>query len=248
MHACELVAYGVSSTRGWGIEPASPRREWMDQSTDKFAYRCLPLTMANQAGWVVTSPLAFAASWNGKNETNSVTVRFLEDEGENKGQISGHFGHGVVTFTLPWLFRTSPGYGLWVRGPSNAPKDGITALEGVVETDWAPYTFTMNWRLTRRGSEVFFRKGEAICMLLPVALNVPEAIRPRFDSLESNPVLKQDYAAFIERRAANIASLKAGGPSAWSMDYMRGHLPDGTEVTQHRRGFKLADFSLAAGE
>ncbi|MFA6046145.1 MAG: DUF6065 family protein, partial [Phycisphaerales bacterium] len=155
---------------------------------------------------------------------------------------SGHFGHGVVTFTLPWLFRTSAGYGLWVRGPSNLPKDGLVALDGVVETDWAPYTFTMNWRFTRRNTEVFFRKGEPMCMLVPMPLALPEEVEPRFSTLEADPVLKADYAAFIQRRAANIASLKAGGPSAWSMDYMRGHRPDGTEVTEHRRGFRVGEF------
>ena len=242
MDPCQLKAYPVSSTRGWVIEPSEPRRDWMDQTTEKFAYRCLPLTMANQAGWVVRSPLAFAAIWNGKNETASVSVRFLEDEGENKGQISGHFGHGVVTFTLPWLFRTSPGYGLWVRGPSNEPKDSIAPLDGVVETDWAPYTFTMNWRFTRRNTEVFFRKGEPMCLLVPFPLAMLEAVRPTFSTLDADPVLKADYAAFTQRRNANIASLKSGGPSSWSMDYMRGHLPDGTEVTEHRRGFKVARF------
>lgn len=245
MPAVHLTAYPVSSTRGWTIEPAQPRRDWMDQTTEKFAYRCLPLTMANQAGWVVGSPLTFAATWNGKNETGSVSVRFLDEEGENKGQISGHFGHGVVTFTLPWLFRTTPGYGLWVRGPSNLPKDSIVALDGIVETDWAPYTFTMNWRLTRRNTEVFFKKGEPMCMLVPFPLAMLESVTPTFSTLDANPVLKADYAAFTERRNANIASLRAGGPSSWSMDYMRGHLPDGTEVTEHRRGFKLEEFGNA---
>ena len=35
-----------------------------------------------------------------------------------------------------------------VRGPTNSPKDGIAALDGIIETDWAHSTFTMNWRFT----------------------------------------------------------------------------------------------------
>ncbi|HMZ02762.1 MAG TPA: DUF6065 family protein, partial [Burkholderiaceae bacterium] len=68
-----------------------------------------------------------------------------EDLGPNKGQITSHFGSGILTFSLPYLFRTSPGYGMLVRGPTNCAKDGAAPLDGIVETDWAPYSFTMNW-------------------------------------------------------------------------------------------------------
>ena len=63
--------------------------------------------------------------------------------------VSSNFGYGIVTWYLPYLFRTSPGYNLWVRGPVNSPKDGIVPLEGLVETDWAEATFTVNWKITR---------------------------------------------------------------------------------------------------
>jgi Family of unknown function (DUF6065) len=43
------------------------------------------------------------------------------------------------------VFRTPPGCNLYVRGPANSPKDGIAALEGIIETDWSEATFTMNW-------------------------------------------------------------------------------------------------------
>ena len=39
-------------------------------------------------------------------------------------------------------------------------KDGIYPLTGVIETDWSPYTFTMNWRFTRRNHRVHFDAGE----------------------------------------------------------------------------------------
>src|SRR3546814_13729675 len=67
--------------------------------------------------------------------------------------VSTHFGSGIVTFSLGHLFRTSPGVNLWIKGPSNRPKDGASPLEGIIETDWSPYTFTMNWQLTRRSEE-----------------------------------------------------------------------------------------------
>lgn len=239
---CELLAYKVSSTDGWTLEPAPGKRDWMDATGDKFAYRCLPLVMANQAGWVVGCPLNFSAVWNGKADKDAVTVRFPEGEGTNTGQIRSHFGSGILTISLPWLFRTSPGYGLWVRGPSNTVKDNMTALDGIVETDWAPYTFTMNWKIMRRNTEVFFKKGEPVAMLVPFALALPEAVEPSFRELDSDPVLKEDFFRFTARRSGNLEVLKAGREGEWAMDYMRGHLPDGTTISEHRKAFRLRRF------
>jgi hypothetical protein len=237
-----LEAYVVSATDGWSLEPASGRREWMDQTSDKFAYRCLPLVMANQVGWVLSCPLNFRALWNGRPDRLGTVLTFPEGEGRNRNQIRSHFGHGIVTFSLPWLFRTSPGYGLWVRGPSNYVKDNLTALDGIVETDWAPYTFTMNWKIQRPGTEVTFTKGEPICMIVPFPLALPEAVAPVFKQLRDDPSFAADFQDFVRRRDANLQKLAMTRQSSFQMDYMRGHKPDGTPVSEHRKAFKLREF------
>ncbi|MFB8344846.1 DUF6065 family protein [Brucella cytisi] len=46
--------------------------------------------------------------------------------------------------------KTEPEFDLFVTGSINRPKDAISPLTGFVETDWSPYTFTMNWRFTHQ--------------------------------------------------------------------------------------------------
>ena len=46
-------------------------------------------------------------------------------------------------------------------------KDGIHPLDGIIETDWAVATFTMNWKFTCVGVPVTFKKGEPIAMFFP---------------------------------------------------------------------------------
>lgn len=237
-----LEAYVVSSTDNWTLMPAPARRDWMDQTHDKFAYRCLPLVMANQAGWILTCPLNFSAVWGSRDDRHGVVLNFPEGEGRNRNQIRSHFGHGIVTFSLPWLFRTEPGYGMLVRGPTNYPKDNLTPLDGIVETDWAPYTFTMNWRIQRRNTEVFFKKGEPICMITPFPLAALETVEPQIMELRDNPEFARDFQDFVRRRDENLRMLDATRESSFQMDYMRGHKPDGTPVEQHRKAFKLAEF------
>ena len=56
------------------LRPAEPERAWMDASNEGFAYRCLPLIMANAHGWEVLSPAAFEAEWTGSNDFDGVRI------------------------------------------------------------------------------------------------------------------------------------------------------------------------------
>ena len=109
----ELIAYQMSDAEGWTVEPASPRREWMAQTPYQGANRCLPLVIANQAGWILRCPVKFKVTWNGKKMLNSLKFEFPEEQEKARGQIVSLFGYGIISFRIPWLFRTSEGFGLF---------------------------------------------------------------------------------------------------------------------------------------
>lgn len=240
----ELTAYIVSSTDNWTLQPAPATRDWMDATPQKFAYRCLPLSMANQSGWVVGCPITFSATWNGGSQIQDIAFSFTDkDLGPNIGQIRSHFGSGIVTFSLPWLFRTSPGYGLVVRGPTNSPKDGVVPLDGLVETDWAPFTFTMNWKIQRRREQIWFKKGEPICMIQPVDLGLVERTTPRIAPIQENKELYEQYQAFIHSRTQGLVDLFHKGTPFWEKHYMKGTGPEGEKTTEHRSRYTLLPFT-----
>jgi Family of unknown function (DUF6065) len=116
------------------IRPAPVEREWMEETDQRYAYRCLPLNIANAFGWEVLCPSGFTAVWDGGKGIPSLQVH--PDGGAPAPAIS-HFMQGILTFHIRCLFRTEPGYDLMVQGPINRPKDGIAPLSGVIETDWS---------------------------------------------------------------------------------------------------------------
>lgn len=138
----ELVAYALDDRAQDVTLLAGPsRRAWMDALPDRYANRCLPLLIANQAGWLLLNPQTVWLSWDGRAGLDAVTVEYEGDVPQTRAL--SHFGHGIVTFHVPFLFRTTPGWNLLVRGPANCPIDGLYPLEGVVETDWSTATFTL---------------------------------------------------------------------------------------------------------
>jgi Family of unknown function (DUF6065) len=100
----EITAYVFP---GWHprLRPASSRRDWMDASPESFAYRCLPLKIANEHGWEVLSPCGFTATWNGGPLPSDVSVTVDPGTRWDDAPVA-LFGQATVTFHVPALFRT----------------------------------------------------------------------------------------------------------------------------------------------
>lgn len=248
----KLIAYEHSHPVDLSvIRRASPQRDWMDATTNRFAYRCLPLVIANQAGWLMHCPFTFRAHWSGGQAPNAITIQVAPNQksyGPNPPEqyVATHFGSGVLTFILPYLFQTSPGYNLWVKGPTNIIKDGIQALEGMVETDWAHATFTMNWKFTRPNVVVQFDQGEPFCQLLPYPRGLLESVQPVVKPIETNPDLHTAFVTWSQSRAMFNQDLKKPGSEAqkarWQKDYHQGKTAEGVKFPSHQTRLIVREF------
>ena len=240
----KLIAYAIEG-HAIDIRPAPVERDWMDRTNQRFAYRCLPLDIANTYGWEILCPSGFLAVWNGDDDLSAVSI---VSDSEAPAPAVSHFGHGVLTFHLPCLFRTEPGFDLMAQGPINRPKDAVAPLSGVIETDWSPYSFTMNWLFTRAGTPIRFEEGEPYCHILPIRRGDIDLVTPEIRSLASNPELKAQYEAWTESRKRFNAELLRPGSDAeaekWQKTYYRGVVPGSDQDVRrdHRTRLRLRDF------
>jgi hypothetical protein len=185
--------------------------------------------VANSYGWEILSPCRFAIDWTGAMEADAITFRALDGFPYLGHFANTNFTRGVVTFHTGYMFRTPPGWQLVASGPFNRPKHGISPLTGVIETDWLPYPFTMNWQLTAPGT-VVFEKDEPFCLVFPVGQGAFEAVEPVIRDLDQEPELKAQYTAWRDRRGEFLARLRAHDDAAlkqaWQRFYFKGELPE----------------------
>jgi hypothetical protein len=191
--ALRLIPYGWGE--GWQLRPSPPRPHWMDQAT--HAYQCLPMVIANQWGWQILCPTEVRVTWDGSTHLEGLSVEVAP---QYTPAIKSQFGWGIVTFSPPWLFRTPPGWDLYLKGPSNRWKPNCAPLEGVIETWWLNYTFTVNWKLVEPGT-VVFAQGESLGQLVPV----PHATFRESSALEApigllEPGAAEELLEWLERR------------------------------------------------
>jgi hypothetical protein len=224
--------------------PGGPTRAWMDATPRRFAYRCLPMIIANQWGWLIETRHRVEAVWDGSDQASGLVV--TSPGGEPSPSATSHFGCGVLTFHVGFLFRTPPGYNLHVRGPANWPKDGICALEGIIESDWTESTFTMNWKLTRPNHPVVFEAGEPIAMISPVRRCELDSSVAETRSIAQDPALRDKYIAWSASRSKFNTDLRTSDSDArkqeWQKDYVRGRTKQGETAPEHQTSVALTRF------
>jgi hypothetical protein len=221
------------------LRPATADRYWMDVLTERWANRCLPLRIANQHGWEILNHADFEVTWNEKPTLDGVSVSF---KNTRISSPSSMFGYGVLTWTIPYLFVTPAKWNLLVRGAANFWKDGMMPLEGMVETDWLPYPFTMSWKITRPFKKIKFEAGDPICLLTPVRRGDVESFTPELQNLKSDPELLAKFKEWHLKR------INAGGGSGRDLaveqagDYIRGESTGGEVFKEHQTKLAVQDF------
>lgn len=211
------------------IVPAESSRLWMDETSERFAYRCTPLSIANASGWEIINPVSVSVTWNGHSTTQDVSIR-INEEGATHPFISSTFGHGIITFHPGYVFTTPPGWVVWARGSPNRAKDGIYPLDGVVETNWLPFSFTMNWRFTRPGT-VTFEKGEPFCFITLFPSVAIEDIQPVIEPMSADPEFHKEVKIWSSERTRFSEALRVGDEytteQKWQKNYLKGESPTG---------------------
>ena len=219
------------------------KRKFMDETWNGYAYRCLPMTVANGFGWTVLNNHRFTVKWNGGNQLTDTIILYdkLADGKNPYNPAVSHFGTGILTFNVGFLIRTPEKINLYVKGPANSPKRGITALEGIVETDWLNFTFTMNWKITEPNYEIVFEKDEPICTFFPYPRNYIE----QFDAISKNITLDPDvhkkYTEYAKSRSEYNANLKTNGAKG-QRDYLRGVDKEGNSFDDHQNSINAKPF------
>jgi hypothetical protein len=235
---------------GWlpRLRAAPSTRAWMDELPDKFGYRCLPLNIANAHGWEILNACDFSARWNGGPSASDVEINVHTNNGSGSAPVT-LFGAGTITFHIMAIFRTSPGWNMWIGGSPNSFKDGIQALTGIVETDWSVFSFTMNWKITRPHHWISFAENEPMCFLFPVQRHLLQTIQPEIKHFREDPEFAEQFRLWSTSRDAFHEKMRTNPPpnsaDAWQKDYYRGRDMRGNVQKDHVSRLRLADFSAS---
>lgn len=147
------------------IRQAQVKRQWMDGTYNKHAYRCLPVTEANVSGWEIVLPHDVVFEWDGSTSVPRVveggTITRKTNGHEYEQNIVQQSIIGMATFCLGWIFKTPPGVHTWLTGSPNYVVDGAVPLSASIPSDWWPDEVNMSWIITKEKTPIVFPAGSA---------------------------------------------------------------------------------------
>lgn len=142
------------------LQPASNERAWLKEN--EAVYANPPCRNANGKGLALLCPYALEATWNGGPDAEDIELHLETADADQPVFVRSQLGGGILTFHAGYQIKTEDAHDLWVRGPVNAPKDGLYPLESMADTSMLPCTITIHWKF----KTVRFEAGEPFCTLL----------------------------------------------------------------------------------
>lgn len=214
-----FINYLNKDKRIYNIVPLDLKRSWMDATLDKYAYKCVPLKIANKYGWMVTSPFNFSVSWFGGEDPVNVEV-YSDDPDFVGGSVVSHFGGSTFTLELDFIVQTPENYSLYLRGIPNKTYGILKPLDAIVETDWLPFPFAYSFVFIEPGI-VEFKKGEPLFSFFPIERNSVENFKIRARDIDKDSEFFNDFQEYYKSRIESAA-----GPNWHEKFYLKGEGPN----------------------
>lgn len=202
-------------------------RQWMDDTSMGYAYRCLPMTFASQHGWAIKAPSDVQAIWGGEDSPESMVIICGRYTDTGEVFADNGTGNGILTFHVNAVPRTPPGWSLWIMPAPNLVIPGASPLSAIIETDWSPSSPTMNWKFTDPGRLVTFKKGDPVFFFVPVHKTMIEEFKMEHFGIEEDPEIQNALVKFENFRSEK----QSKGEEVFGKHYIRGQLHDGTTPT-----------------
>lgn len=162
------------------IDQLSIKREWMDQTFDKHAYHCFPVSTANTLGYQLSFPKDISFIWNGDyGQGNKVDV--LEG---NEYVYTGR-ENGTLSFHTNLVFSTDEDYSIFMYTPPNYFRKEFETISTVISTSFYKNELPVAIRIKEPNVKITIKAGEPFVSLIPLSLS-------NLDKIEMN-VFKGTY-------------------------------------------------------
>jgi hypothetical protein len=170
------------------ISPMSIKRDWMDATSEKHAYRCFPVSQANVIGWNISCLEDVSFIWDGINSQTGDNVKILAG-GEIKGneisnydkdatlQFRNNFyytgrGQSSVSFNTGLYFKTEQNVSLFTINPVNYFNSDFETMSSLISTSFLDNPLPLAIKAKSANKEILIKAGTPLATIIPISLGV----------------------------------------------------------------------------
>jgi hypothetical protein len=204
------------------IRQSRVKRDWMDETYNKHAYQCLPMTVANVMGWELVLQEELVVKWDGGN-----TPPVVLSGGKQSGRTVAYPSIiGIISLGMGWTINTEDGYSTWITGSPNFFIDGAVPLAASIPSSWWPDEVQMNWKITKINEPVIFPAGSPYCFFTFIHDSVLPSVEFEVSNLGDNPELIEARKKYNALKMQNNQE----NPWTWTKGIKTGVDADGNRI------------------
>ena len=148
------------------IEQLSVRRDWMDETSDKHAYRCFPVSLANTVGWGLSYPEDIAVVWDGIRGNDPGHIKVLS----GSQYVTGDNGQGTIRINTNIYFETDENTSIMMYQPPNMFVENGQAITSIVSSSWYNNPVPVVWRIDRPNDEFVIKANQPFIAFMLISL------------------------------------------------------------------------------
>lgn len=149
------------------IQQLPIKRDWMDDTFDKHAYNCFPMTLSNGLGWGLSFPGDIVFKWDGINESSGGHVKLIE--GHDFAYTERE--NASISFKSGLMFITEENTSMLAMPIPNMFDQGIIPFTTIMSTGFFRGELPCAARVIKTHEEVVLKANTPVIALMPISLS-----------------------------------------------------------------------------
>ena len=161
-----ITAYKVNPISA-NIEQLPIKRDWMEDTNDRHAYNCFPVTLSNGLGWGISYPEDIVFRWNGISDYSPHNVQI----------ISGHQyvyterANASLSFKTGLTFVTNENLSILHMPVPNLFSDEFIPFTTLISTSFFKGELPSAIRIIKANKEIIIKANTPVVSIIPISLS-----------------------------------------------------------------------------
>jgi hypothetical protein len=148
------------------IKQSSVRRDWMDETYDRHAYNCFPLSLTNSLGWSISFPEDISFVWNGISNTDKNNVKILSGE----KYVNTARANATISFNIGIEFKTDEDLSLMAMPVPNQFNQDFQIFTTLISSSFFNGEFPVVARITSSNKIITIKANTPVANILPISI------------------------------------------------------------------------------
>lgn len=184
------------------IEQLPLTRDWMDDTADKHAYQCFPVSLTNGLGWGISFPEDLVFIWDGEWDTTPNHVKIIKGE----QYLHSGRGHATISFNTGLTFRTDEQTTMLTMPVPNEFNPYAQCFTTLISTSFYDSSIPIAWTITQPNVEIVIPAGKPVAAILPISLTRLQEYEIEVVNATVNPQRIEETTKYSRKVSEMISS------------------------------------------